>query len=276
MKRIFNILAIGSAVVSLIACDHVSKFTTATYASFTDNYTSKTVLENTESVIIPVALYNSNGSCTVSFELDDPGNAKGDAFTIEPASGVLTFSGDETQNIVVKPINKPDEISGNITFTIKLTNVSGGNLGAATEYKITIADYVPVTWNFIKGTWHATDYDGSTYDVEIAQVDDTNLTLTNLWDGGETINGSITFDEEANTALISFAAFQVVYNHSSYGPIGIFGLTDSGDLDADNNYAVFAHADAGGITIGPWIALILTGTYAYYSFDDGGLTTLAK
>ena len=56
----------------------------------------------------------------------------------------------------------------------------------------------------------------------------------------------------------------------------VFGMTEDGSLDKANNYAVHANVTAAGISIGPWIELILTGDYAYYSFDDGGITTLTK
>lgn len=273
MKRIYNIFAVAMAAVSLVACDHVSKFNSVTFATFTENATSKTILENVESVNIPVAVYGNSGTCTVAFEVVDPNNAKGVAFNIEPANGVLTFNGNETKNIVIKPINRPDDISGNIPFSIKLSSVSGGSLGSSTEYKLAIADYVPVTWSFVTGTWHATDYDGTTYDVEIAKVDDTTLSLYNLWDADETITGTIVFNEAENTALITFASQQVMYNSGDYGPVGIFGLTETGGLDTT---AAYATVDAGGITLGPWIAIILTGKYAGYSFDDGGLTTFSK
>lgn len=272
MKKINIIFAVTAAVLGLTACDHTSKFNSVTFASFTDNATSKTILENIESINIPVAVYDNSGTCTVTFEVVDPNNAKGVAFNVEPANGVLTFNGNETQNIVIKPINRPDDISGNIPFSIKLTSVSNGTLGTSSEYKLAIADYVPVTWNFIEGTWHATDYDGSTYDVEIAKVNDTTLSLYNLWDAEETITGTIAFNEAENTALITFASQQVMYNSASYGPVGIFGLTDAGGLDS----AAYATVDAGGITLGPWIAIILTGTYAGYSFDNGGISTFSK
>lgn len=273
MKRIYNIFAIAAVVLSLASCDHVSKFNSVTFASFTDNSTNKTILENVESFNIPVAVYDNTGTCTVTFEVKDPNNAKGVAYTVEPTNGVLTFNGNETKNIVIKPINRPDDISGNIPFSIELTSITnGGVIGTSSTYNLAIADYVPVTWNFITGTWHATDYDGTTYDVEIAKVDDETLTLENLWDAGETITGTIEFNEEENTALITFASMQVMYNSGSYGPVGIFGLTETGKLDS----AAYATVDAGGITLGPWIAVILTGTYQGYSFDDGGLTTFSK
>lgn len=279
MNAITKILVAGTTLVVMASCSRVAEFTTYPFVVM-EKTGSVSYKESAGQVLIPVTSYNFEGMTgTVTFEVNDITGHKGTAYTVEPASGVLTFTGNQTQNIIVNIIDNTGTYTGNDDFSIKLTGTTGElTLGNAYNLKCSIIDNdIPVDWAFVQGTWDASDFGAAeTYEISIAKLDDTTIELTNLWDGGKTIVGTITFNEEDNTADIWFDGFQVIYVHSTYGPIGIFGMTEDGNLDGANNYAVHAKVTAAGISIGPWIELILTGDYAYYSFDDGGITTLTK
>lgn len=280
MKVIAKILVAGTAVFAMASCSRIAEFKTYPFVVM-EKTGAVSVKEDAGQVIIPVTAYNNDGKTgTVTFEVNDITGAKGTAYTVEPANGVLSFTGNSSQNIIVNIIDNTGTYTGNQAFSITLTGTSGDlTLGNAYNANFTIVDNdIPVNWAYVSGTWTAFDFgDASyTYDIEITQIDDNTLELYNLWDGGETIVGTITFDEEDNSADIWFDGSQVVYNHSTYGPVGIFGMTEAGSLDGANGYAVHAKVTAAGISIGPWIELILTGDYAYYSFDSGGYTTLTK
>lgn len=279
MKVIAKILVAGTAVLAMASCSRIAEYKTYPFVVM-EKTGSASVKESAGQVLIPVTAYNMEGkSGTVSFEVKDITGGKGTAYTIEPASGVLNFSGNETQNIIVNVIDNTGTYTGNEAFTITLTGTTGDlTLGNAYNLNFSIVDNdIPVDWAYVTGTWEASDFGAAeTYEIEISKVDETTVELANLWGGGQTITGTITFNEEDNTADIWFDGFQVVYVHGTYGPVGIFGMTESGDLDGANGYAVHAEVTAAGISIGPWIALILTGDYAYYSFDSGGYTVLTK
>ena len=132
-----------------------------------------------------------------------------------------------------------------------------------------------VAWDFVAGKWNDTDNGSSYYDVEIKQVTETTLKLVNIWDEGSSIDGTISFDKANNSASIVFEGGQVVYTSGSYGPCGIYGVSGGSLTDCP------ATVTSGGIVIGPWYAIILTGQYAGYNFSGegggyGGYTVLTK
>lgn len=269
------IIGAALALVSLASCTEKMEYNHVPWVGFSAK--TLNVIENVGTVKVDLSAYNLTGPCSVT--LSTSGTAKaGENFNIlGGGSGVVNFNTDGTQTIEIEIVNHPYDDNGNLSLVLGINSVTEGvEVGAMKSVTINIADFTPVDWGFVARTWNAKDYDGNEYEVVIEKVDETHLTLTNLWDGGETINGTITFDAEKNTASIVFDAFQVIYNHPAYGPIGIFGITGDGSLDKEHNYAALATVSASGITIGPWIALILTGDYAYYSFDDGGETVLTK
>ena len=280
MKAIAKILVAGTALLAMASCSRIAQFTTYPFVVM-EKTGSVSVKESAGQFIIPVTTYNNDGkSGTVSFEVKDISGSMGTAYTVEPANGVLNFTGSSTQNIVVNIIDKSGTFTGNQSFSISLTGTTGElTLGNAYNIGFTIVDNdIPVDWAYVSGTWTAYDFgaESDTYEIEITKLDEDTLELYNLWAGKETIKGKITFNEEDNSAEIWFEGQQVVYTHSTYGPVGIFGKTADGKLDKEHNYAVRATVTAAGISIGPWIELILTGQYANYSFDDGGITTLSK
>lgn len=84
----------------------------------------------------------------------------------------------------------------------------------------------------IDGVYTATEInpeDGSEngkYEITIAFVDgsDTEIELTNLWDGGKTITG--TYD--AATSTISIPTRQLIYVHETYGDVYLVALSEDG------------------------------------------------
>jgi Calx-beta domain. len=277
MKRFINILLTTACAAALFSCTHKYSFKTTSYVIV--EQTTFSVKEDAGLVRIPVSAFNSEGlNGSVYFKVNDGTAVQGTDFTIEPASGVLTFNGNSTEYIQVSVIEHPGELTGALKFSIELTSVSGDitDLGGITAATVEIQDNdVVVDWDFVAGEWTATDDGSSKYDITITKESETTLKLKNIWDEGSTITGTITFDKASNSANIVFEGGQVVYTSSSYGPCGIYGISGNSLIDCP------ATVTGSGIIIGPWYAIILTGEYAGYYFSGsgggyGGVTTLIK
>lgn len=276
MKRFTYIILASACVAALFSCSRKYEFQTNSYAIIDTG--SLTVKEDVGVVRIPVSAYNSDGlSGSVYFNVIDGTAVQGTDFTVEPASGVIAFDGNGTKFIDISVIEHAGVLTGPLAFSIELTQVSGSLQGIGGTYytEIVIQDNdIVVDWDYIIGEWTADDGEGP-YKVEFKQVNDNTLKLVNLWDEGQTIEGTITFDTANNSADINFGRAQVVYISSSYGPVGAYGLNGNSLID------MTAKVTSGGIVIGPWIGIILTGDYAGYSFSGsgggyGGNTTLTK
>ena len=277
MKRLTYIILASACVAALFSCSRKYEFQTNAYAIMETS--SVTVKEDVGVVRIPVSAYNSEGlSGSVYFKVVDGTAVEGTDFTVEPASGVLSFSGNSTDFIDISVINHPGVLTGVLKFSVELTSASGdiSNLGGVTSATVEIQDNdVVVDWDYVAGEWNATDDGSTSYTVEIKKENDTTLKLVNIWDEGATVEGTITFDTANNTASIVFPKGQVVYVSSTYGPCGMYGVSGNNLVDC------VATVNSGGITIGPWYAIILTGQYAGYNFTGegggyGGYTTLTK
>jgi len=280
MKKIILILAGAASLLAFASCNKEAEYKQYPFARF-DSGSSVSVKEDAGSVTFPVTVYNNDGlSGSVTFEVS--GSAvSGVNYTIEPASGVLNFTGNGTQEITISVINIPDTFTGNFDLTVSLTGVSGDiTLGAPRSKKLTIVDNdVKVDWDYLEGLWTAGDFtldgaaDGGAYEAYITKVDDTNLKLTNLWGGGYDIVGTVEFDEAANTATILFPAQQTVYYYGPYGNMILLGTNAAGNWSYSPAVGVVS---ADGVTIGPWNMLITEGTYAGYLYSSGYYTILTK
>lgn len=277
MKRFINILLTTACAAVLFSCTHEYAFKSNSYVMLGE--TSFSVKEDVGKVYIPVSAYNSKTyQGSVFFKVNNGTAIEGSDFTVEPANGVLSFDGNGTESIVISVIEHPGVLTGTLKFSLELTGVTGDitDIGGVYSATVEIKDNdVVVDWDFVAGKWNATDDGSSYYDVEIKQVTETTLKLVNIWDEGSSIDGTISFDKTNNSASIVFEGGQVVYTSGSYGPCGIYGVSGGSLTDCP------ATVTSGGIVIGPWYAIILTGQYAGYNFSGegggyGGYTVLTK
>ena len=275
--KTYRILSVVLLAAGLVSCSNKVEFKDVPFVAF-DN-ASINVKEDVGSINIGVTAYSFTEPFSLTFEKVDGKAIEGDSYEIvDNDARVLRFTPENpTQTIIVDVVNKEGVTTGAVDFTINLLTATGEEitLAANTVCSVSIADNdVPVNWDYIVGEWNASDFGGPKYTVEIKQIDETTLILHNLWQGGLDIEGTITFDEENNTASIAFAAKQVVANHSSYGPMGIYGLTPDGSKLVDPATAFVTNAK---FELGPWLPLILTGDYAGYSLTgQEGFTYLSK
>lgn len=187
MKYLANICLAGLAVLSIAACSHVAQYTGEDFVAFKG--TSVSVNESVGSVKIPMMAYPQDGNpnTTVSFKVIENTAKAGTDFTVEPASGVLTFAGDSTQYITVNVNNFAGIYTGDKKFQIQI---------ASTTNDYTFPNYNTVNFTIkdedhplsaILGTYTAQgieDYWGDVYNFEITVVpvdgDITKVQINNL------------------------------------------------------------------------------------------------
>lgn len=260
MKRFINILLTTACAAALFSCTHKYAFKTTSYVIVEE--TNYTVKEDVGTVRIPVSAFNSDGlNGSVYFKVNDGSAVQGTDFTVEPASGVLTFSGNGTQFIEITVIEHAGVLTGNLQFSVELTSVSGDitDLGGVCSATVEIQDNdVVVDWDYVIGKWTAQDYDngapdGGTYTVTFSKKGEDTVVLNNLWGGGMNIEGTITFDTEENTASISFPFGQPVFDATDYG-YGIMTLIGYDTVRGGwyLNTPAVATVTSGGIVLGPW------------------------
>lgn len=141
MKYLAKICIAGLAALSLAACSHIAKFTSEDFVAFSN--ASYSVQESAGSIKIPVYAYPQDGNpnTTVSFKVIEQTAKTGEDFSIEPAGGVLTFSGDSVQYITVKVVDHDGVYTGNKTFGLEMTSVSNDyTFPNFNSCKITILD----------------------------------------------------------------------------------------------------------------------------------------
>lgn len=196
MNKFFvKIFTAAGVLSSLVACNQKADFVTESFVAF--GASSVTVSEDAGTLEVPVYAYTKDGdyafprgesaNTTVTFEVI-PGTAvEGENYIVEPANGVLTFSGTSEQKIVVKVVDHDGVVNDAANFTIRLTSASSGyDLGGLREMLVSIQD-ADNPLAYLYGTYTASglvNLFGKTFDLEmvISAVDGstTEVSITGL------------------------------------------------------------------------------------------------
>ena len=128
-------------------------------------------------------------------------------------------------------------------------------------------DKVIIDWDWLVGMWTGvdSDYPEGSYDILFSKVDDTHVTLTNLWDGGETLNGTVDFESRT----ISFEPHQLIMTYPGFGDF-FFEYFDMQTDDYNSTTPVMATMSALGIELGPF-AVVLDG-----EIYSAAITTISR
>ncbi len=275
---------IGAALglLTLVSCSQKMEFNKVAFAAFDQK--SFSVKEDAGTAKIDLTAYGVTAETPVTLSFG--GTAKvGDDYTVSGAEGgIVTFSEDGTKSLTFNIVNHPNEYKGNLTIVVKIDSVPEGvEMGALKSLTITIVENdIPVDWAFIEGTWTAQDYDdgaadGDAYEVTISKSADGKLILNNLWGGETNLEGEITFDAATNSATVSFAAKQVVFDATAYGYGELWLVGPDPDVEGEWNFTpAFATITAGGISLGPWNMVITAGQYAGYTYGSSYMTEMTK
>lgn len=124
MKYLAKIFIAGIATLSLAACSHKAQYFGEDFIAFKGS--SYTVNESVGTYKIGVMAYPQDGNpnTTVSFKVIEKTAKSGKDFTVEPASGVLTFAGDSTQYITIKVVDHDALYTGDLKFDLQITSTT--------------------------------------------------------------------------------------------------------------------------------------------------------
>lgn len=283
MKNIVKAFAVLAGVAALSACNKYAEYNWTPFVSL--DVRSATISESDPATAwtLPVHIYNHDGACTVTYTVEAISAKEGVDYTLADASGVLSFpAGTDTQNIVVNISGQPGVYTGNVKFAVKLQSASDDvTLGVTNTCTVTVVDKdIKVDWAYIVGVWKAQDYDaeqpdGGQYKVEFKKVDEQTVSLTNLWGGGETIEGTIEFAASGSSATIAFDPLQTVIDASAdgFGDLVLIGQNASGKWAIAPAIATIS---SDGFFLGPWNLLITAGEYEGYIYGTSYMTEFTK
>lgn len=253
-----------AATLLLVSCD-INK-----YPEFDDanafvaiQKTSASIAENQGTLQIPVMLTSLSGiQGSVDFTLTPAatgGAVEGTHYKLLNSGKTLTFTKDEpVQYIQIEPVDN-DTFGGDVSFTIKLENASGVQVGAVKECKVTIEDDEhPLS--FILGTLTATGpsyFNGDEeWQVTISK-DNSDLSkvwITNLVNGGSSSDSPVYGTVNEDKTEIYIPVGQEVATSGSYGLIaleGFYGAEGEEDIPLGGYITGLIDAD-GTITLQDW------------------------
>lgn len=216
------------------------------FVAFTS--TSTSINEDGGEIEIPVLLSSLHGKeGSVDFELVPDATApaeEGVNYTVENASKTLTFTKEaNTQNIKLKINNLAGKFTGDLRFTVKLTNAQGVNLGADNTFSVTIVD-LDHPLAFMLGTYSATaqsNFNGDTSWTLKITKDDSDVSkvwIYNLVPGGSSDDSPVYGTINAEKTEIHIPVGQETATSSSYPHICLEGLRGPEGEEDINDYLV--------------------------------------
>ena len=295
MKNSTKILIALTSLVFLGACQQKAVYTTSSFVRL--GSTSVRVNEDTGTVSIPVYAYASNGSVAfrgagaeatstnVAFELVDGTAVSGtDYELVEPAGGLLTFQGDSIQYITVRIIERPNETTGNLSFSVKLSSATNGyTIGGTSTATVSILD-LDQEGDDLLGTYTATGesyYDGAvTWTVTFSQGSNSNERLIDglvngmsYYDSLNGLYGTLSADRLSFTIDLPYW-FNVRTSLTDGTTVYLaYILWDESDLDTSSSQTLTFTYEAGqwtsdnGIAIGLFTTNGDSSTYSGYVYD---------
>lgn len=275
MKKIIYLVVV--LLAGLSACEKLNE-----YPEFDDgdafvafDNSSLSVDESGVSLNIPVTLASVSGMTgTVNYRIVD-GTAKlGENFTLADPSGSLTFNAENrTQDIVINIINNDGVFTGDLNFTIELSEDGAIKPSNENSCKITIVD-LDHPLAAILGTWKA---DGVSYfsgpaswEMEFTKdAEDISVVwISNFVTGGSNLPVYGIVNAEQTEILIP--SHQEILESSSYPLVrleGWYGPSGDESIEEGSNFTLTISGDKSEITILDWF-----GSNVYS--DEGGTNSL--
>ncbi len=273
MKKINIILAV-IALLLTVSCSRKLEFQHNTFVTM--EKVSLSVSESSDTVFVPVSVVNPTGDrIQVAVEGVD---GEGESGALEevnykivfPASGVLTFEGDNTTQAVAIAITPVDGRNGSKSFEIRISSLTRGvAVGGYDVTTVKILDDDHPLAAFI-GRWTGTLGDpttGMTYETEfnIAAVEDNDSRLAfdagldPVYGKGSKAKLFATVDDLKNPTTLKMASKQLTGYENFFisglkqDDLGltlsdniIFSLNNDGSLSIDSMYGIIAPDEASG------------------------------
>ncbi len=278
MKNSYKLLYIVMMVVIFTSCknDPIMFDKSKTYVAFTS--TSASVVENENSLVIPlmVAALTGSPSVTVNFEVRTEGIAnpaiEGTDFTIGSSGSVDFPDGSGMANITIQPIDN-DLFTGNKSFELVLTsNSKNYPTGAENVITVTLKDNEHPLAKWI-GTYAvaAASYGSpGAWDeawlvtTEPDPDDVNNLILNGIGaDGSLPVKATVNMEEMS----ITLSPGQSIGDVYGYGNIAVYKGTDAGDDLILDEPLIGVIQEDGTINIDLWGHLITDGENAGLLWD---------
>lgn len=214
MKKI-NIIAAALVLIFSASCDRKMEFNHETFATF--DAVSFSVDETAGKVVVPVSIYNPTGSeIQVTVKAIEGKATEGVDFEIlSPASGLLTFNGEETtKNIEISITDYSGEFTGAKDFRLEIASATDGvKVGALNTAYFNIKDLDHPLATFI-GEWTGSIgsyFDGAMIPMTFQiKADEEDATFTRLVvenfdpsifsNGGTAANGYNIYEATVNEA----------------------------------------------------------------------------
>ena len=175
-----------------------------------------TVPENQGNLNVTLARQGSTtGAVSVSYLLSSGTAIIGE--DVESASGVVNWAdGDSDEKTIVINIINDENEEQNETFSIEIAPLSNSNLGAITQYTVTISDDDSNTAPVVSVTENREENTGATVTVTATASDNENDPLTYLWqqtsgtavtlNNADTLSANFVAPATAGTVELSFKA----------------------------------------------------------------------
>lgn len=232
MKKIFRMLVGVAVLAALASCDHSAQFKTNSFARMSSGAYS--VKENVGILRVPVSVFNNEGATTaVTFKVTDVSAVEGVNYTVEPASGVLNFTGNSTEFITFTIINQAGIYTGNVKFVVDLLSATNNvEVCALTRATVTIED-IDHPLAAILGQYTASCYDLDSGDIDYTitlSPDEKDVSL--VWvdyivpmfsDYKTYGDGSIYGKVSADLNTITFPVGQTTSFNVGYGNMQVLG-----------------------------------------------------
>lgn len=243
MKYLAKICIAGLATLSLAACSHVAQYHGEDFVAFKGS--SYNIKESAGSMKIGVTAYPQSGNpnTTVSFKVVENTAKAGTDFSVEPASGVLTFAGDSIQYITVNVVDHDGVYTGDLDFSLQIESATNNySFPHYNTVSIKINDEDHPLINYFgsytaavcKGYW-GDDYSGHTIDLAAWEGDVNSFSISNLepYLGGNGFKGPVRGVLNEEKTVITIAAGQ----ETGYTGVNYYGFDAPNPNDAESSEA---------------------------------------
>lgn len=261
MKKIFKyILPCLSLMLVFASCNDTMDDKASIDASYEKQFKTATV--SIASVTAPT--YNSvQVNCTVG-DVKDVAEQGIQFSETEDMTNVDFIPNDTIAAEYTMTVDGLEELS---TYYVRAYAMSKNGVPVYSEVKQITTPEAPPTP--LAGNYIATEYDYESgvwepiapyeISIEFEEGSETNVLITNIWEGGMTVKGIY----DAETQTITVPNYELIYNHPTYGDVWMESFDDE-----DENAIIFHFNPRGGrMTSTVMGAICELGAFGYFYLD---------